>query len=76
MKRNNKEKGITLIALIITIILLLILAGVTINLTMGDNAIFKISQDAAQNHKIAQAREKLELVLGHARSRKANKPKL
>ncbi len=32
----KKEQGITLIALVITIIVLLILAGVTINLTLGE----------------------------------------
>ncbi len=39
MKRNTKRKneGITLIALVITIIVLLILAGVTIATLMGDN---------------------------------------
>ena len=35
--KNKKEKGITLIALVITIIVLLILAGVTIATLMGDN---------------------------------------
>ena len=36
-KEIKKERGITLIALVITIIVLLILAGVTINLTLGEN---------------------------------------
>ena len=41
MKRNaKKNKGITLIALVITIIVLLILAGVTIASLSGDNGIF------------------------------------
>lgn len=34
MNRNRQEKGITLIALVITIIILLILAGVAINLIL------------------------------------------
>jgi len=38
MKRQNK--GITLVALIITVIVLLILAGVTINLTLSENRYF------------------------------------
>ena len=38
MKRN---KGITLIALVVTIVVLLILAGITINYVMGDNSIFQ-----------------------------------
>lgn len=36
---NNKEKGITLVTLVITIILMLILLGVTINLTTDDELI-------------------------------------
>ena len=39
MKSNTKEKGITLIALIVTIIVLLILAGVTIISLTGENGI-------------------------------------
>lgn len=41
--------AITLIALIITIIILLILAGVTINLTLGENGIIKLANDAGKN---------------------------
>lgn len=37
----KKETGITLIALIITVIVMLILAGVTIDMTIGNNGIFK-----------------------------------
>ncbi len=39
MKKNNK--GITLIALIVTIIVLLILAGITVALLTGDNGLIK-----------------------------------
>ena len=42
--RNNK--GITLVALVVTIVVLLILAGVSINLVLGDNGIEKRAQDA------------------------------
>ena len=44
--RKNKERGITLIALIITIIILLILAGTTINTIFGENGIIKMAQKA------------------------------
>ena len=40
----NKSKGITLIALVITIIVLLILAGVSIRMLSGENRNFKASQ--------------------------------
>ena len=42
--RNNK--GITLVALVVTIVVLLILAGVSINLVLEDNGIVKRAQDA------------------------------
>ena len=46
-KRNYlKEKGITLIALVVTIVVLLILAGVTINAVFSDSGIIKKAQDA------------------------------
>ena len=41
MKKSKKEEGITLIALTITIIVLLILAGVTIAAISGDNGILQ-----------------------------------
>mgnify|MGYP005774874153 CR=1 FL=1 len=52
---NNK--GITLIALVITIIVLLILAGVTINLTLGENGIFRTAEQAGRNYTQAQEQE-------------------
>lgn len=55
------QKGITLVALVITIIILLILAGVTISLTLGDNGIFNKTKNAAQNYKDQQQSE-LNLV--------------
>lgn len=51
------QKGITLVALVITIIVLLILAGVTISLTLGENGIFKTAEGAAKNYTNAQDKE-------------------
>ena len=51
----NNKKGITLIALVVTIVVLLILAGVSINLVLGDNGIVKKAQDAKT--KSAEASE-------------------
>jgi len=56
-KGKVREQGITLIALIITVIVLLILAGVTINLTLGDNGIFRTAEQAARNYKDAENKE-------------------
>lgn len=52
-----KTHGITLIALIITIILLLILAGVTIHFTLGKNGILKNAEIARSNYKQSEENE-------------------
>lgn len=57
------QNGITLIALIITIILMLILAGVVISLTIGNNGLFSTAKYAVVKTKEETAREKLELAL-------------
>ena len=55
-KRNYlKERGITLIALVVTIVVLLILAGVTINALFGDTGIINRAKDA--QNKMDQAAE-------------------
>lgn len=67
---NNKfivcNKGITLISLVITIIILIILAGVAINLSLGQNGIFNRAKQAKENYAQSIAREKLETVLMEA----------
>lgn len=54
------KKGITLIALVITIIVLLILAGVTIVTLTGDNGILKKVGDARNNNEKATEKEKIQ----------------
>ena len=58
-KRQNKKgnEGITLVALVITIIVLLILAGITISLTIGQNGIITRAQEAGKNYLDAQDQE-------------------
>ena len=51
------QKGITLVALVITIIVLLILAGVTITLTLREDGIFKTAEKAGENYTQAQRNE-------------------
>jgi len=46
MIEKRSKKGITLIALVITIVVMLILAGVSINALVGDNGIITNSVDA------------------------------
>lgn len=59
--KENKEKGITLVALVVTIIVLLILAGIAINLTVGNNGIFTRAQNAANTWRRAEANEQEEM---------------
>ena len=60
-KRSLQEKGITLIALVVTIIILLILAGVTLNMALSQNGLFSKTQEVADNYKQAQDDEELEI---------------
>ena len=57
MNRNRQEKGITLIALVVTVIILLILAGVTLFYVLGDNGIIKVAQDAKKQTEDAMKNE-------------------
>ncbi len=59
-KENRKNKGITLIALVITIIVLLILAGITIGAITGDNGIIQNALSAKEKTEIANEREIVE----------------
>ena len=68
MKNKLKEqlkinKGITLIALVITIIVLLILAGVTIATLTGDNGILTKAQNAKTQNDKATVKEKVDLAI-------------
>ena len=63
LKVKEKNKGITLIALVITIIVLLILAAVTINALSGDNGILKRATEAKQKTRRADALEKIRLAV-------------
>ena len=59
----KKTKGITLIALVITIIILLILAGITIGTLAGDNGLFARAKEAKIKQLKAQAKENIELAI-------------
>lgn len=57
---REKSNGITLVALIVTIIILLILAGVSISSLTG-NGLFEKTKLAEQKHEEAQAKENQEI---------------
>jgi len=64
MRKNLKnQKGITLIALVITIIILLILAGISIQTLMGENGIINKASIAKEESKKAEYKEELELIV-------------
>ena len=70
MKGSFKEKkGITLIALVITIIVLLILAGVSIAMLTGQNGILTQAQNAKTTTENKSAEEKVKLAVMSARTR-------
>lgn len=60
---HSTQNGITLIALIITIIILLILATITINVMLGENGLFNTAKNAGEDYQIAGIREKVEAML-------------
>ncbi len=62
-ERLKTHKGITLIALVITIIVLLILAGVAIATLTGDNGIIAKAQQAKMQNDKAAAKEKVDLAI-------------
>ena len=84
-KTKRNARGITLIALVITIIVLLILAGVTIAALSGDNGILTKAKEAKEKTEQAQKDEERSLqeitdtmngVEGYNRNKKANSPKV
>lgn len=60
-KKQKKEKGITLIALVVTIVVLLILAGVAISMLTGDNGIITNAKNAKESIDIAGEKEIVQL---------------
>ena len=64
MRRELKNtKGITLIALVVTIIVLLILAGVTINAVFGENGLIKQVEIAKEKNTIASYQDEVDRAL-------------
>ena len=59
MQRNTK--GITLIALVVTVIVLIILAGVSISLVLGENGIVNKAKKAKENTELAKVEEETRL---------------
>ena len=74
MKQTKKEQAITLIALVVTLVILIILAAVSINMVLGNQGIFKKAQQSANSMHDAEINtqagfnsmtEELEKVIGN-----------
>ena len=57
------ERAITLIALVVTIVILLILAGVTITMTLGQNGLFTRAQAGRKEYEQAEVRDDLSMLI-------------
>ena len=64
----KKQGGITLIALVITIIVLLILAGVSISLVIGQNGVLTQAKNAVGENQTATAEEEISMAWGSLES--------
>lgn len=69
--KTKEMKGITLIALVITIVVLLILAGVSINLLLGDNGIITKAKEAKDSYSKSAVKEKVGFLLNEYKIDKA-----
>ena len=78
---NTKDKnGITLVALVVTIVILILLAGVSINLVIGNNGIIAKAQIAKKNAENAAWLEKAQMIVTRSKNeqrknRKINRPR-
>ncbi len=68
----KQEKGVTLVALVITIIVLLILAGVSIAMLTGDNGILTKASDSKEKNAKAQVTEDVSLAISEIMANKAD----
>ena len=68
----KEQKGVTLIALVITIIVLLILAGVSIAMLTGDNGILTKASSSNETNSIAQIKEDVSLAVSEIMANKAD----
>lgn len=67
--KNNKNKGVTLIALTVTIIVLVILASVSISMLKGENGIINQAKNSKEQTEISNEKEQIELSAVQASSK-------
>jgi len=78
MKKLNLErkkfnsKGITLVALVVTIVILLILAGITVASLTGDNGLIGKSGEAKKQTEISEGLEQIEIAVTQSTNKRGN----
>lgn len=60
-ERRKNVKGITLIALVVTVVVLLILASISISTIMGENGLIAKAREAEEQHVISEIKEKFQI---------------
>lgn len=63
MEKLIRNKGITMVALVVTIIILLILAGISVATLTGENGLIKKAQQAKEESEIATEKEILDQAI-------------
>ncbi len=71
--KKHSNKGITLIALVITIIVLLILAGVSIAMLTGENGVLTKATESKEETEIGQEKEEIKMAYAAAKTGKVDK---
>lgn len=65
----KNKKGITIIALVITIIIMVILAAVVVTFSIGENGIITRARKASQDSKVVEAVEEINQIAGEVKSK-------
>ena len=63
MKGLQKKNGITLIALVITIVIMLLLASVAIQMALGENGLIVKASKAKKESQQAETKERLQTMV-------------
>ncbi len=71
MNKIKKDRGITLIALIVTIVVLLILAAVSINLVLGNNGLISKTKESKVENEKAKEKEGVSLAIVSSKTENA-----
>ena len=75
-KQKLQERGITLIALVVTIVILLILSGVTLNIALSDNGLFSKTKEAVEKYENSSETDALGLSIMTYRISRDEKDKI